>query len=87
MLSIIQFLNHLQASQIVVMLTFLHHLSLEAIFVGIIGERLEIDIKPIERLTLDLLILHAEIDFAIISCCQVYQEASVFIFKQIAEVA
>ena len=60
------------------MLAFLHQLGLEAIFVGIIGECLEIDVEPVERFTLHLLILHTEIDFAIITTCQVDEEASVW---------
>ena len=66
------------------MLAFLHHLGLEAIFIGIVSEGLEIDIKPIERFASHLLVLHTEIDFAIIAGCKVHQEASILIFKQIA---
>jgi hypothetical protein len=49
------------------MFAFLHQLGLETILVGIIGEGLEIHIKPIERFALHLLVLHLEIDFAILT--------------------
>ena len=55
-------------------------------FLSIIGECLEVYIEPVECFSLDLLVLHLEIDFAIITSGKVYQETAVFIFEEVAKI-
>ena len=50
------------------------------------AECLEINVKPVEWLSLNILILHLEIYFSIIVACQVDHKTSVFFLKQIAHI-
>ena len=60
-----------QFGQVVIMFALFYHFGLEAI-VGSIGtEGLEVDIQPVERITLNVFVLHAEVDFSIIISGQV----------------
>ena len=69
------------------MFAFLHQHGIEAVFGGIVGEGLEIYIEPIEWCAFHLLVLHLEIDFALVSSGKGDQETAVFVLEEVAEVA
>ena len=68
------------------MLPLFDKLRLESIPGSIQAECLKIDIKPVERISFYIFVLHPEVYFAIIISCQINQETPVLIFKKITEI-
>lgn len=80
-------LFHPQTSQVIIVFSFFYQLCFKAILGSIETECLKIHIEPVETVSFDILILHPEINFAIVISCKVYQEAAVFVLEKIAQVA
>ena len=69
------------------MLAFQDALGAETGLGGMQGKRVEVDIEPIERVALHLLVFHPEIDLAIIACLRVGQEVARLVLEEVAQVA
>ena len=54
---------------------------------GMQGKRVEVDIEPVERVALHLLVFHPEINLAIIALLGIGQEVALLVLKEVAQVA
>ena len=73
--------------KIVIMLSFSEKFGLESVLLRIKCKSIKIDIKPVERFTKYIFVLHLVVQQAIIIVCQVYHEAAVLLLEKIAKVA
>ena len=76
-----------EACQIIIMLAFGHQFGTEAVAFGIERQGVEVDIEPVEAVSPDIPILHAEVHLSVIVGSQVDEHLSVFVLEQIAQVA
>ena len=65
------------------MLSFGGKLRLEAVFLSIIGKGVEIEIKPVKRLSDNILVLHLVVKLAIIVIGKVDHQAPILFLEEI----
>lgn len=70
-----------QFDQVVIMFALFYYFGLEAIVDNIDTEGLKVDIQPVERIALNVFVLHTEVDFSIMISGKVDRETLVFILE------
>ena len=76
-----------KAGEIVIMLPFRYKFDFKAVLLCIEGQRVKVDVEPVERLSQHIPLLHLIVQKAIIVISQVNHEAAVLLLEKIAEVA
>ena len=69
------------------MLAFRYEFCAETVFFCIICKGVEIEIKPVKRLSDNILVLHLVVKLAIIFISKVDHDASILFFEKISQVA
>lgn len=69
------------------MLAFRYEFCAETVFFCIICKGVEIEIKPVKRLSDNILVLHLVVKLSIIIAGKINHKTSILFFKEIAEVA
>ena len=69
------------------MIAFSDDFRAESVFFRMICKGVEVEIKPVKRLSFDILVLHLIVKLSVIIVCKVYHQTSILFFKKIPQIA